>query len=148
MYGLRIMTCVAVVSFVAGCGSSQLPTQQVEAVVLLDDKPYGPANLSLSPVQGPDAKLPNAMSPIDAQGKAKPYSYQPGSGIVAGEYYASLSPDATTFGAPIVTRPLVVNVTPTTTTVELKFQTMKGKKPGYLPDVSTTTAPTELPPLR
>ncbi len=145
--GWVILTFLVAVTAISGCSNGQLPTMKIAGTLTVDGKPYGPATVSLSPVEGPSAKVPNATGQVSAEGRFQPASYGPNSGIVAGQYQATLGMDAMTFGSVPVTKPVTVSITSETKSLEISFETIKGKKSGYIPGPDFG-AGTQLPPLK
>lgn len=80
----QMMIGLGAAAAVTGCGGSdKLPVYPTEAIVLLDDKPFGPTKVQLVPV-GEKGRTTNGE--VDENGKVTFTSYSPGDGVPEGEY--------------------------------------------------------------
>src|SRR5579885_2868613 len=91
--------CCLASMLMLGCGESRLPVVNATGKVYVDDKPYGPAMLSLSPLDRPEKpkkgelQIPNCSATVSADGSATFSSYTGTKGIVPGKYQVHLNPD-------------------------------------------------------
>lgn len=146
--GVQCFVAVGLSMLLLGCGQSKLPTIKVEGQVTVDGKPYGPATISLSPTDGPTSKTPNASGPISADGKFTVNSYGPNSGVVPGTYSVALGMDPMNFNTPPIIKPTQITIAQDAKTVDVQLQTVKGAKPGFIPNPDSGGATTELAPLK
>lgn len=92
----RCAWCVILLVASVGCGGSdQLDVYKVEGTLLLDDQPFGPTSLNLTPVDTEKGR--SAVGQVDANGHITFTSYQVGDGVPPGEYQVQVG---MTFGAP------------------------------------------------
>lgn len=136
---------------VVGCGKGQLPTVEVKAKVYVDEKPFGPAALSLSPpTSGKDQKQPNSSGSVSADGTATLKSYPNGKGIVPGTYTCNLLPDPLAMNQVPMVGPVSIEIKSAGQTVDLRFNTVKNAVPGMVPQTEASggaPATTTLAPL-
>lgn len=130
-----------------GCGPGQLSTVKVSAKVFVDDKPFGPAGLSLSSPTG-DKKVPNASGSVTADGTATLRTYPNGSGIVPGVYSCNLLPDPLAMNQVPIVGPISVDVKTAGESLELRFKTIAGAVPGMVPPTTDNSAPATAAPLQ
>jgi len=135
----------------SGCGQSRHPVVDVSAKVYLDDKPYGPGTLSLSPRNQPEKPkkgeipVPNATGEVSQDGTATFSSYTGTKGIVPGTYQVFLAPDPMAIGQAPTVKPATITVEKGIGSLEIKLQSVKGAKPGMIPPTdSVGGASTEL----
>lgn len=153
MKQINLFTSMLILSMATlGCGKgeSRLPTVDVTAKVFVDDKPYGPAMVSMSSPDK-DKKLPNSTGRVKEDGTASLVSYPNSKGIVPGNYSCNLLSDPLAMKQPPMVAPLLVDIKKDSgQTVELRFKTMKNAPPGMIPPPSSGGAPatTSLAPIR
>jgi hypothetical protein len=110
---------IAVISYLLisclGCGSSgppRLATVKVQGKLYIDDKPFGPCTLSLSPdsvapaAPGKPPTTAPALAQVAADGSFTLRTYEDGDGAVPGTYSVTISPslgDATSAAPPTTT---------------------------------------------
>ncbi|HEY0981198.1 MULTISPECIES: hypothetical protein [unclassified Schlesneria] len=118
---------LAVLCFsLSGCGGgpAQLPVVTVPAKLVLDDKPYGPATLSLS-AASPGSKIPPATGTVASDGSVDLKSYPNKPGIVPGEYVVLLLPDPMKIGTSPTADSVKVTVSKSADPVEIKMTSKK-----------------------
>lgn len=80
-----VLTGVMVLAFAAGCGDDRVETYPTEAIVLLDDEPFGPTRIQLVPI-GEGGRT--VAGEVGEDGKVTFTTYEIGDGAPAGEYRA------------------------------------------------------------
>lgn len=101
-------TPMLVAALLAGCGPSddrvKLPTTPVQGTLYIDDKPFGPAKLTLAPVPA-DGTRPVVSGVVTADGKYTLSTYSAADeepdGAPPGEYQVGFSLDAMNPGNPM-----------------------------------------------
>lgn len=72
------------IAFLPGCGGGdKLDVYPTEAILLLDDEPFGPTEIQLVPTE-PGGR--SVSGSVDEKGMVRFTSYDPGDGAPAGEY--------------------------------------------------------------
>lgn len=89
---VRVPLSLAVCILVTGCGGpTRLSTVQASGTVYLDDKPHGPARLTLTPVSAGSTDVRSAIGgDVEPDGKFKLTTYEEGDGAPPGEYTVTL----------------------------------------------------------
>jgi hypothetical protein len=127
-----LLLSLVIVQSSSGCGPGgppQLPTIKVTAKLLVDDKPFGPALLSLSPTEAARTKLPNATGTVTKEGVVTLSSYQGSVGIVPGTYSVSLTSDSKS-STPIPSIvPATVEVKQSDTAITIQLTSAKPNDP-------------------
>jgi hypothetical protein len=108
--------------------------------VFVDDKPFGPAMLSMS-ASDAAKKLPNSTGAVNAEGVAVLKSYPDSNGLVAGSYTCVLSPDPLKMNQVPMVTPMTAEFKDDAKTVDLHFKTVKNARPGMVPPSAQSGAP-------
>lgn len=88
---LRSVTCLLIVCAISGCGESgRVETFPASGSLSIDGQPFGPAQLSLTPLDG---SVPPASAKVSADGKFVLSTYEPNDGAAVGEFKVSLLMD-------------------------------------------------------
>lgn len=116
----------AVCCWAIGCGGgpAELAVVNVPAKFKLDDKPFGPATLSLS-ATNKDSKIPPATGTVAADGAVELKTYPSRTGIVPGEYTVILLPDPMKIGTSPTAENVKITVSKTAEPVEIKMVSKK-----------------------
>lgn len=126
---------LALAVFASGCGGDgplPLATIRVPVKLFVDDKPFGPASLSLSPTQSA-AELPNTTGVAAGDGTVTLTTYG-GEGVVPGEYAVTMSGDIMTAAAVPAVEPAVVAIKRDAASIEIRLKSIPGAAPvGGLP---------------
>ncbi|MEK6259328.1 MAG: hypothetical protein AABP62_11990 [Planctomycetota bacterium] len=130
-YALLLLGLVIVqVSFGCGPGGpARQPTINVTAKLLVDDKPFGPALVSLSPTAEARTKLPNATGTVTKDGVVTLSSYQGSVGIVPGTYSVSLTSDPKSSTPIPSVVPATVEIKQSDTAIEIQLKSAKANDP-------------------
>ena len=126
-----LLLSLVIVQVSVGCGPGgppRLATIKVTAKLLVDDKPFGPAQISLSPTEAARTKLPNATGTVAKDGAVTLSSYQGSVGIVPGTYSVSLISADASMQIPSVV-PATVEIKQSDTSVEIHLKSAKANDP-------------------
>ena len=126
-----LLLSLVIVQASVGCGPGgppRLATIKVTAKLLVDDKPFGPAQISLSPTEAARTKLPNATGTVAKDGALTLSSYQGSVGIVPGTYSVSLISADASMQIPSVV-PATVEIKQSDTSVEIHLKSAKANDP-------------------
>jgi hypothetical protein len=123
-----ILICGLVIC-VSGCGGeSRVSVIPVKGELTFDGKPYGPANLVLTPTS--ETAKQSASGSADAQGKIVFQTFSPADGLPAGEYRVSVVPSMGNSPLPAVyfdeKSPLKVKVDSQSATIKLDLVSSAG----------------------
>lgn len=92
MYYHRIAVFISFLVTIVGCGESRLPTVPVVGSLTVDDKPFGPAELSFLP-NPENPKHPGASGKADKDGAFSLRTYEQSDGAPEGAYNVRMLPD-------------------------------------------------------
>lgn len=115
----------------AGCSPSRMPTVEVTARLTVDSAPFGPASLSLSPIDQKSG-IPNCGGMVDKDGTISFQSYPDVDGLVPGMYSVNLLPSSMDMVVPIV-EPVVIDVKAPGQAFVVEMKTVKNATPGMVP---------------
>jgi hypothetical protein len=89
---VRSVICLLFACVISGCGGSdpRVETFPASGSLSVDGKPFGPAQLSLIPM---DASIPSASASVSVDGKFVLSTYEPDDGAAVGEFKVSLLMD-------------------------------------------------------
>lgn len=85
-----VLLCLVSVVGCFGSGKKQVPTVRVEGKLFVDDKPYGPATISLNTK---NKEIPGASGVSKADGSFELTTYKPRDGAAEGEFNVELLMD-------------------------------------------------------
>lgn len=121
-FAALVLSLTLVVAF-AGCGPdgpAKLPTMKIPGKLTIDDKPFGPATLTLSAPDS-DKNKPNATGNVDKEGKISFVTYGE-EGIAAGTYNVSIAGDIMAMNAVPGCEPATLEVKAGATSVDVKLK--------------------------
>ena len=114
---------LSLVIALAGCGPDgpvKLPTMKISGKLTIDEKPFGPATLTLSSPDS-DKNKPNSTGNVDKDGKISFVTYGE-EGIAAGTYTVTIAGDIMAMNAVPGCDPATIEVKAGATSVDISLK--------------------------
>jgi hypothetical protein len=130
----RRLTLIATAALILGCGGgdSKVATVPVKGKLYVDDKIFGPALMQLTP-EPPDPKIGVVNGYVKKDGSFQLQTYKEGDGAPVGKYRVVLSMDPLNMGSVPPVKPLTVEVTKSSGTLDIKLESTGGEMVSPLP---------------
>ena len=127
------LTCLVVTTAVIGCGgggagAGSQPTFSASGKLTVDDKPFGPATLTLGSTDS-SGKLPSVTGNVAEDGTIKFVTYGKEGVVTAGSYNVTMAGDIMTMKTVPATEPATVEIKSGDKSVEIKLKSIAGAAP-------------------
>jgi hypothetical protein len=126
-FAASVLSLTLAIAF-AGCGPDgpvKLPTMKISGKLTIDDKPFGPATLTLSPSDS-DKNKPNSTGNVDKDGKISFVTYGE-EGIAAATYTVTIAGDIMTMSTVPACEPITIEVKAGATSVDINLKSIPGQ---------------------